>query len=511
MRFWSDQRVRSSVVSAMILTAVTGCAAPVPHDSPEIEPVKVSEVQETVLVDPDFRTIDRGIQNGLSKSAGWPENEFAVAEAFLEPWPSDFSRKELIDSAMARTLEYVNKQAETENARKITVHFEPDFPESQRAWIEELAAESMKIFGADIYPGGVHLVVGDSRYLVEILEEEKPAEFVAEFCGNDEAPEGDIFFCAGSDIAMVRFGRTVDNGALENDGSWTSVVAHEVFHTFQHFQSEKISQQQGLPSPVWMDEGSAEFFGFALAELTGVSSYYVSPWSWRFYLPDPELGLKTFGARPPFPYPPEEYWMGQMATEYIVASVGLDVLLDIYREYGSSGGNFEAAFETATGLPLAEFYERFDAAYRNLFAKNTELVDYRNRECPSWWGECEVLRGQPAFIEEVKRVAGDDGCIDFVEAWWTCVDSPVELPEISENGGHDLQLSFYRIPNGLLCADFQRYTGGWAESGLVPTFELADKFGVDGMAVSTEWYAKWVNLDKNGDGVICSSAVPESS
>jgi hypothetical protein len=315
-------QLKFGLVSWVVMSVLTGCATGLPAEPVEAEvgaevvvdladgcitPLPLDLVEgdtDTLPADADFRVVDRGIQSGLSKTAGWSENCFKVAEPFLEPWPKDFSRKELIDSAIARTIDYMRGLQEDHPQRPLTTHFESGFPTAHSYWIETVAAESMKAIGADVYPEGVHLIVGESGYLQEVLTELKPPGFVAGFCGNDGAASGDIFFCAGDDIAMVRFGRLVDQGVLADSGLWTGVVAHEVFHTFQAFHREKVQKGGGVGEPIWMSEGSAEFFGFAMAELAGVSSYYVSPWEWWYYLPNPELGLKEYETRPPFPYPP---------------------------------------------------------------------------------------------------------------------------------------------------------------------------------------------------------------
>jgi len=520
----SGSRLKFGLVSWVLIAFVSGCMPGAPAESVEAEvgveladgcipllPLDLVEGgKDTLPADADFRVVDRGIQSGLSKTAGWSENCFKVAEAFLEPWPTDFSRKELIDSAMARTLDYMRGLPEDHPQRSLTIHFESEFPPAHRYWIETVAGESMKAIGADVYPEGVHLIVGDSGYLQEVLTELKPPGFVAGFCGNDDAPVGDIFFCAGDDIGMARFGRLVEQGVLADNGLWTSVVPHEIFHTFQAFHRANFQTEGGLEEPTWMHEGSAEFFGFAMAQLAGVSSYYVSVWDWTYYLPNPELGLKEFETRAPFPYPAEEYWMGQMATEYIVASLGFKALLNIYREYGSNGGDFEAAFETGTGLTLSDFYQRFDEAYQNLFANNVELVEFQNRECPTYWGDCTVFRGDAEFIELAGVQAGTEtqdasACGD--DWWLNCVDVRIELPTEAENSDHGLPVDDpFKIgpPSCEGLRDQARIPNGIAAS-----FAYREASEADLAMVSTQWYARLYLLDANLDGVICSPEVPE--
>ena len=505
-------RFRFGLVSWLGIALLTGCVTGLPAKSVEpraaadladgcISPLPldlINEGEATVQVDADFRVVDRGIQAGLSKTSGWPEGCFEVAEAFVQPWPTDFSRKELIDSAMARTIDYMIGLPEGHPQRPLTIHFEPGFPLAHRYWVEAIAAQSMKAIGGDVYPEGVHLIVGDSVYLRETLTALKPREFVAEFCGNDDAPAGDIFFCAEDDIAMVRFGRVVDQGVLADSGVWTSVVAHEILHTFHAFHGEKGRSEGGFGEPIWMVEGSAEFFGFAMAQLAGVSSYYVSPWTWEYYLPDPDLGLEEFETRLPFAYPPEEYWMGQMATEYLVASLGFEVLLDIYREYGSTG-DFEASFEAATGLALTDFYQRFDEAYRNLFSNNVELVEFPDRECPTYWGDCTFFRGDPELTVQAGQQGGTDEQNPSGEDWWRdWGDALIDLPAKAENSDHRMPLNREALTPGLDCAQINN-TLEW-ERGIASSFESR---GASDVHVSTQWYVFYQYLDVNQDGVVC--------
>ena len=467
-----------------------GCITPLPLDL-------VTVGEGTVPVDADLRVVDRGIQSGLSKASGWPESCFKVAEAFLEPWPTDFSRKELIDSAMARTIEYMMGLPEDHPHRPLKMHFEPGFPSDHRSWIEIVAGESMKAIGEGVYPEGVHLIVGDSGYLQETLTELKPLDFVAGFCGNDDAPAGDIFFCAEDDIAMARFGRLVDQGVLSDNGLWTAAVPHEMFHTFQAFHREKGHTKVGSEEPRWMSEGSADFFGFAMAQYAGVSSYYVSVWDWAYYLPNPDLGLEEFEAGTPFSYPPEEYWMGQMATEYLVASLGFDVLLDIYREFGLLG-DFEASFEAATGLALTDFYQKFDQAYQTLFFNNFELVEFTSRECPTYW-DCSLFFGDPEFTVHHEQQVGTGEPNPLGDDWWRdWGEVLIQLPAEAENSDHGLPLFPETMPPDLDCLQINKF---WEwESGIASSFESR---GASDMHVSTQWYVFYQYLDLNQDGVVC--------
>ena len=51
--------------------------------------------------------------------------------------------------------------------------------------------------------------------------------------------------------------------------------------------------------------------------------------------------------------------IGQVATEYLVASVGFQRMLDIFTDFKLTK-NFDKSFENATGISKQEFYKKFD-------------------------------------------------------------------------------------------------------------------------------------------------------
>ena len=57
--------------------------------------------------------------------------------------------------------------------------------------------------------------------------------------------------------------------------------------------------------------------------------------------------------------PTYPYNIGQVATEYIIASIGFQKMLDIWIDYATTR-NFEKSFERVTGISKIAFYEKFD-------------------------------------------------------------------------------------------------------------------------------------------------------
>jgi len=152
-----------------------------------------------------------------------------------------------------------------------------------------------------------------------------------------------------------------------NDGG--ALLAHEYFHLVQHNLTKYINRglvKTGEPAnaaefPVWFIEGSAEFVGFSVGAMAQNASYWDGREKALSYSPPQESinknALADYEIRLCCTYP---YHVGQVATEYIVASIGFQKMLDIWIDFATTK-NFEKSFETVTGISKSVFYQKFDA------------------------------------------------------------------------------------------------------------------------------------------------------
>jgi hypothetical protein len=137
-----------------------------------------------------------------------------------------------------------------------------------------------------------------------------------------------------------------------------------VFHVWQKSAYRRTGNNNPDPvreehPPIWLDEGGAEWFGYTVFALNNYRGAYPNLMGYeRGWLP-----LRTYNTRDRDPMGP--YTIGRAATEYIVASVGVDKYFQIYRNVGN-GQSFPDAFESATGISLASFYEKFDRLQKNI-------------------------------------------------------------------------------------------------------------------------------------------------
>jgi hypothetical protein len=123
--------------------------------------------------------------------------------------------------------------------------------------------------------------------------------------------------------------------------------------------------------PAWLVEGSANFVGFSVAAMAMGSTYGESRQAmFRYAPPEPSMNrnaLEDYEIRngpgnnsPTFPY-----IAGQLASEFIIASVGFEKLLEIFTSFKQTN-DFEKSFKLAIGISKEDFYEKFEKARINL-------------------------------------------------------------------------------------------------------------------------------------------------
>ena len=141
-----------------------------------------------------------------------------------------------------------------------------------------------------------------------------------------------------------------------------SKPAHEVFHTIQFsllgYNVTRIGPDHPQRVPRWFMEGSANYFGYYMVEKLGFDTYEKARNGQVRSNPE-YRNIKPLSTYDNFETNP--YGIGQAATEYIIASVGFESLLNIFKFTGTEG-TFSAGFKKATGIELSEFYSKFESA-----------------------------------------------------------------------------------------------------------------------------------------------------
>ncbi len=253
------------------------------------------------------------------------------------PFPDEFTRAEMVE-AMFKSFDEFIKRTPNVNSYKIVI--DPKF-QTDSAAITKLVQDVYSIlpFPAG-YPTTV-VILSDDRELIEKTVKEngfgkEGFQQTGYHCRN----------CAG-------YGWATSSTPL------TSVTPHELFHVWQKAAYKRetdnnLDPSNPLNSPIWFDEGGANYFGEAIFSKT--SKVYQGPrvrWQSTYKLQD----YVTRDKDRSLPYD-----LGHAASEYIVASKGMDKFLEMYLNVGK-GQDFPTAFNNALGISLDNFYEKFD---RNL-------------------------------------------------------------------------------------------------------------------------------------------------
>jgi hypothetical protein len=105
-------------------------------------------------------------------------------------------------------------------------------------------------------------------------------------------------------------------------------------------------------------EGSANYFGFYVVDKlqfgtyeSGRQSQVTNNKSYKILTPLEQYDNSNS----------DPYGIGQAATEYLIASVGFENFLNIWK-YTKSEGSFLLGFKKATGIEVTDFYLKFEAA-----------------------------------------------------------------------------------------------------------------------------------------------------
>ena len=249
------------------------------------------------------------------------------------PFPDEFTRVEMVE-AMFKSFDEFIKRTPNVNSYKLVI--DPGFQSDSDA-ITKLVRD---IYAVLPFPAGYPttvVILSKDRTLIE--------KSIKENGFGKEGFQETGFFCTN----CAGYGWATSSNPL------SSVTPHEMFHIWQRASFNRQSDNNPDPnnplnSPVWFDEGGADFFAEAMySKVSG--SYQVPRLRWE------PLQLKDYVTRDKDRSLP--YILGRLAGEYIVASKGMDKYLSIYWNMGR-GQDFPSAFESALGISLENFYEKFD-------------------------------------------------------------------------------------------------------------------------------------------------------
>ena len=183
--------------------------------------------------------------------------------------------------------------------------------------------------------------------------------------GRGRAFDGGAPGFGGSTTNTFNSGVITKNNLLVNDKlGMMQMPGHEFFHTVQERVSGGVPSPDGLGiAPQWFWEGPATFIGLQTASYLGWATYTTegremavsrsnNPSTKPYQLSE---ATKNTGS----PTAIDPYGIGAIATELLVANVGIEKFMEVYKNLGKKK-KFADAFKTATGVELTDFYTMFE-------------------------------------------------------------------------------------------------------------------------------------------------------
>ena len=270
-------------------------------------------------------------------------------------WSTKFEINSLINSALKSTDSYVGVVVPNDSYE---IAIQNSVTETDRKWITGMLDYTNGFF-SKIERRKLKIFLGNSHDWSKETVKNAGVWF-----GN---PDG-IYPCSNGtqDAYCAGYQNLVLLVYLNPSQSWDigrrSTPAHEVFHTVQFsllgYNLEKFGPDHPQRVPRWFMEGSANYFGYYAVQKLAFDSYENGRNN-QVRFNSEYRNIKPLSSYDNFETNP--YGIGQAATEYIIASVGFEGLLNIFKFTGTEG-SFSTGFKKATGIELNDFYSKFEEA-----------------------------------------------------------------------------------------------------------------------------------------------------
>jgi len=285
------------------------------------------------------------------------------------PWATPTTQLQISNESKKKFQEWILTKGS--NSENIAISIDPKIEASKVEYVVKvLNLASKTLLAKDASKPQMYLSVGD-EWVITKLKSDYPIH--AGFPGQNVCYEPNPFAgCAWVESNLIFFVSTSTDVWSSMNQQVLASGAHEFFHLAQ---GSLMKNDRGLSFyslfssiPSWFAEGSASFIGTAYADKSGLAvwnnirneeiSYYSSGRGKN----EPLSSFLTNERDRPSPEGQSHrpYGIGMLACELIVASVGMENFLEIYRGMGQ-GLTFNQSFLKATNVELNDFYTKFDS------------------------------------------------------------------------------------------------------------------------------------------------------
>lgn len=270
-----------------------------------------------------------------------------------------FNAQRITRLAMTNFNRYVKANRKS---KPHTLVFEDVFQPYDRMWMTRLTRATVSALPFQDGYNPVIVFAGSDKFINDTLRANGRSGQGADWCGRPTEYEA---YCAGTGWAAMNYKYSIETGRSIFDPGKRAVAAHELFHVWHKtLDGSPVNNNVDprLPNgfPLWFKEGTANFFGFAMAQNALKDSYMTG----RVTQVNPYMQTSQRPLKEHIFWDTNPYGIGQAAAEYLVANVGMQKVMDVYVKVGQ-GKTFAAAFEESIGLSLEEFYTAFESVRAN--------------------------------------------------------------------------------------------------------------------------------------------------
>jgi hypothetical protein len=291
-----------------------------------------------------------------ASAAPAPGASASPAKVSFTPWASSFVTEDMTLTALANTSKYLG-DVKPSNAYKFVL--DPAITDSDRAWITKMLDYTNGAF-TDVLQGRVTVYLG-TTHTWSATAMRAAGQWVGDPNGPYPCSDGTRdAYCAGENIALMVYSDIYKaNSNYRWDVGRRGTPAHELFHNVQFaLGGRNLGPDDPAHIPRWLMEGSANYFGFYIVEKLGFDSYGSGRGNQISSNPAYKKVVPLFQYDN---FTSDPYGIGQAATEYLIASIGFENFLNIWK-FTKSEGSFAKGFAKATGIELNDFYTKFEAA-----------------------------------------------------------------------------------------------------------------------------------------------------
>jgi hypothetical protein len=272
------------------------------------------------------------------------------------PWASQFDTLSMTQAALDATSSYFGKVTPS-NDYEITI--DPLITSSDRSWITSALDYANGLFTniqrekIKVFLGTTHTWSKNTLTALNLWVGDRQSPYPCSQGVNDA-------YCAEKNLVLLIYSDIyAPNSQYRWDFGRRSTPAHEVFHTVQFaLAGPNVGGDSQLHIPRWLMEGSANYFGFYVADRLGFDKYQTG----RNQQVNANPAYKTIIPLSEYDnFNSDPYGIGQAASEYLIASVGFEKFLNIW-QFTKSESSFAEGFKKATGLTIQDFYSKFESA-----------------------------------------------------------------------------------------------------------------------------------------------------